>query len=140
MLDINLSLLVFEILTFLLLIGILNSLFFTPLVKHIDERRATVKSDLANATGNMDDIEGYEKEAAEIIAKAKREGAVILDETLENAKTQVAAKIEAKKSEIAKKEEGFMAELQAKENELKSVLSAQMPEFTMALEKRIVGA
>lgn len=140
MLDIKVSLLVFEILTFLLLIGILNAIFFTPLLNHIQRRQETVKNDIANATGNMDDIESYENEAHEALAKAKREGARILEETVENAKSQVLAKIEAKKAELAKKEEEFNTSLKAKEEELQAMLSAQMPTFTGALEKQIVGA
>ena len=72
MLDISPVLLLSSGFIFLLVVARLNSCLFKPLIKHMDDRAASIKKDLEDAKSNGADVDGLLAEANDIISKAKR--------------------------------------------------------------------
>ncbi|WP_428023993.1 FoF1 ATP synthase subunit B' [Arcobacter sp.] len=137
MLDISPVLLLSSGIIFLLVLARLNSCLFTPLLKHMDERAKSIKNDLENAKSNTADVDGMLAEANDVIAKAKKEAAVIREEALSEAKKVADSKLEAAKSEIETKYADFKVSLENDSKALKDTLIASMPQFNESLKAKL---
>jgi len=82
---------------FLLVVARLNSCLFKPLLNHMDERSAQIKSDLEEAKSNSSDVDELLVEANEIISKAKREAAAIREQAYKEAKDSADVKLASEK-------------------------------------------
>ena len=93
MLDISPVLLLSSGIIFLLVVARLNSCLFKPILKHMDDRTASIKKDLEDAKSNAADVDGLLAEANDIISKAKKEATAIREQAYKEAKDSADAKL-----------------------------------------------
>jgi len=136
MLDIHLPLMLFVLVLFLILLVVLNSMLFKPLVKFMDDRDASIAKDLKAAksfSGNSDELNA---KADANISDAKNEAAAIRQEAIEKEKSLAARKVEEKKAELDKEYQNFAETLTSEKESLKNALLSQMPLFKESLKAK----
>ena len=137
MLDISPVLLLSVAIIFLLALARLNSCLFRPLLKHMEDRDASIKKDLEDAKSNGANVDGMIAEANNIIADAKKEAAKIREAAYNEAKESADAKLVKAKSELEAKSNEFAKSLDAEAKALKETLVASMPQFNESLKAKL---
>src|SRR5574344_1893127 len=137
MLDISPVLLLSSGIIFLLVVARLNSCLFKPILKHMDERSASIKKDMEDAKSNSSDVDGLLAEANDIIAKAKKEAAVIREQAYKEAKDSADVKLASAKFNLAAKSAEFAKNLQEETRALKDSLLSSMPQFNESLKNKL---
>jgi len=136
MLDISVSLMLVVAVVFLVLLILLNSWLYQPLMAFMDERDKSIRKDLENVSANSSEIEELKAKAEEVIAEAKSEAAALRAKTIDESKLLAMSKIEAKKEELEEAYQEFLNSLKKEEEELKSELLSQMPLFKESLKAK----
>ncbi len=136
MLDLHVSLMLSVAVIFLLMIMLLNSWLYKPMISFMEDRDETIKKDLEEANQATDNVSELKAEAANILAEAKSEAAAMRQKAVDEAKTLAESKIEGKNDEIAKAYEAFKAELEEERVQLKNSLTSQLPLFKEALKAK----
>ena len=137
MLDISPVLLLSSGFIFLLVVARLNSCLFKPLIKHMDDRTASIKRDLEDAKSNGADVDGLLSQANDIIASAKKEAAVIREQAYKEAKDSADAKLASAKSDLEAKSAEFARNLQDETKALRDSLMSSMPQFNESLKAKL---
>lgn len=137
MLDISPVLLLSVAIIFLLALARLNSCLFRPLLKHMEDRDASIKKDLEDAKSNGANVDGMIAEANIIIADAKKEAAKIREAAYNEAKESADAKLVKAKSDLEAKSNEFAKSLDAEAKALKETLVASMPQFNESLKAKL---
>ena len=137
MLDISPVLLLSSGIIFLLVVARLNSCLFKPLLKHMDDRTASIKRDLEDAKSNGADVDGLLAEANDIISKAKKEAAAIREQAYKEAKDSADAKLASAKSDLEVKSAEFAKNLQDETKALRDSLVSSMPQFNESLKAKL---
>ncbi len=136
MLDIHVSLMLLVAVVFLVLLILLNSWLYQPLLRFMDERDKNIRRDLENVSFNTQEIDELNAKAEEVIANAKSEAAALRAKTIEESKLLAQSKLESKKEELEKRYQAFLEELKGEEAKLKSELLSQMPLFKESLKAK----
>jgi F-type H+-transporting ATPase subunit b len=136
MLDIHLSLMLLVAVVFLVMLILLNSWLYQPLLRFMDERDKSIRKDLENVSSNTHEIDELRAKAEEVIAQAKSEAAAMRAKTIDESKLLAESKIEAKKEELEKRYQAFLEELKQEEAQLKSELLSQIPLFKESLKAK----
>ncbi len=134
MLDISPELLLSTLVVFLILIAVLNSWLYSPLLAFIQKRDEDIQNDLSKAGSNDKEIKELLEKAQSIVDNAKLEAAAIREKVIADAKELAESRIEAKKATLAKEYEEFERTLEQKSIELKNDLLGQVPVFKEALK------
>ncbi len=137
MLDINVWLLLFTAVVFLVLLVFLNKILYKPLLEFMANRDQSIKKDKEDANKNQSDIASYEEEARSIILEAKAKASKQRSEILEKAKQEVALKLEEKKTQLDEEYVQFQEKIQKQKSELKNGLLAQMPLFKEGIKAKL---
>lgn len=137
MLDISPILLLSSGIIFLLVVARLNTSLFKPLLKHMDEREASLKRDLEDAKSNSADVDGLLAEANDIIANAKKEVAAIREKAYTEAKSSADEKLASAKADLEVKSTEFAKNLQEETKALKETLVSSLPQFKKSLKAKI---
>ncbi len=137
MLDIIPALLLVTGVIFLVLMIILNTTLYKPLLGFMENREKSIKRDLDNAGKNDKDVEVFKKEAEEIILKAKTKANKLKESALMDAKDEVSKLLEDKKNELESKYSHFLRELEAQKVEFKSALQEQIPQFRTGIKTKL---
>ena len=137
MLDISPVLLLSSGIIFLLVVARLNSCLFKPILKHMDERSASIKKDMEDAKSNSSDVDGLLVEANDIIAKAKKEAAVIREQAYKEAKDSADVKLASAKLNLEAKSAEFAKNLQEETQALRDSLLSSMPQFNESLKNKL---
>ncbi|QEZ89632.1 F0F1 ATP synthase subunit B family protein [Aliarcobacter cibarius] len=137
MLDISPVLLLSSGIIFLLVVARLNSCLFKPILKHMDERSASIKKDMEDAKSNSSDVDGLLAEANDIIAKAKKEAAVIREQAYKEAKDSADVKLASAKLNLEAKSAEFAKNLQEETQALRDSLLSSMPQFNESLKNKL---
>ena len=136
MLDINPLLLGLTLVVFLVLIALLNSWLYNPLLGYMKKRDDDIKKDLNEVGSNADEIAALHKQAEKIISDAKAEAMALRDKVVNEAKELSESKIEAKKAELAEKFAAFTDSLNAEKESLNSALLSEVPLFKEAIKAK----
>jgi len=136
MLDINPSLLGLTLVVFLVLIALLNSWLYNPLLGYMKKRDDDIKKDLNEVGSNDDEIAALHLQAENVISNAKAEAMALRDKVVNEAKELSESKIEAKKAELAEKFAAFNASLNAEKENLSSTLLSEIPLFQEAIKAK----
>lgn len=137
MLDIQPSLLAFEIITFLALVAILNQILYKPMLSFIEERNSNLKADAGLADAQESEKENMLAEANRLLADAKAEASKLRHEAISAAKIEAEAKISAAK-DLAKDEiSSFSNELKSQESELKSAILSNAESYKQSFAKAL---
>ncbi len=137
MLDISPILLLVTVVVFFTLLILLNKMLYGPLLKFIDNRNESIKSDLKNAGKNTSDVEAYYKEADHIIHEAKMQAGKIREAALSEAKEIAAKRVEQKQSELDEEYALFAKGLEADRAEFQVSLSANIPLFRDSIKQKL---
>jgi F-type H+-transporting ATPase subunit b len=137
MLDISPVLLLSSGIIFLLVVARLNSCLFKPILKHMDERSASIKKDMEDAKSNSSDVDGLLVEANDIIAKAKKEAAAIREQAYKEAKDSADVKLASAKLNLEAKSAEFAKNLQEETQALRDSLLSSMPQFNESLKNKL---
>ncbi len=137
MLDIDPNLLAFEIVTFLALVAILNTVLYKPLLGFMEERNSNLKADAGLAGAQESEREALNAEATALIAEAKSEGSKIRHEAVAKAKAEAAIKINAAKESVEVEISNFSGELIAQKAELKATIIANQESYKQSLAKAL---
>ena len=125
--DMHISIMLATMAIFLVMILILNSMLYKPLLRFIDERNSSIKNDENKVKENSQEMLGANDEV-EKIHQSTRE---------EIHKIKQSAINQAKKEELERKMASFYVELNAQKEELKQNLLKNLPEFKQLLENNI---
>ncbi len=137
MLDIQPSLLAFEIVTFLLLVAILNQILYKPMLSFIENRNSNLKADANLADAQDHEREALINEAGEILAKAEAEASQIRHEAISAAKAEAETKINAAKGASKTEIESFSSDLAGQKAELKSAILSNSESYKQSLAKAL---
>lgn len=121
---------------FLLLIAVLNSWLYRPMLAYMEARDASIKKDLDEAGNNDAEIKDLEEKAQNIVEAAKAEAAALRQKVLEDAKLLASSKIEAKRNELEKEYQTFTESLLKERETIKTNLLSQAPLFKEALKAK----
>ena len=134
MIDINPGLLFSTLGVFLVLIAILNSMVYKPLISFMEKRDEDIKNDLQKANTNDSEIEELLKKAEDIVNKAKLEAAALREKVISEAKELAESRIEAKKAELANEFAEFKNSLEITKEELRRELKSSIPLYKESLK------
>jgi len=137
MLDINPLLLGLTLAVFLVLIALLNSWLYNPLLSYMEKRDADIKKDLSEVGSNDDEIASLHAQADKIISDAKAEAMALREKVVNEAKELSESKIEAKRAELAKKFAEFTDRLNEEKESLNNALLSEVPLFKEAIKAKI---
>lgn len=137
MLDIQPSLLAFEIVTFLALVAILNQILYKPMLGFMEERNSNLKADASLADAQESEREAMLLEANKLLADAKSEAAKIRYEAIATAKAEAEAKIAAVKESAKVEVERFAVELASQKAELKNAILSNSEDYKQSLAKAL---
>lgn len=137
MINISPILLGFSLITFLLLIFILNKILYKPLLDFMDNRDMLIKNDLENAMKNSTDVDSCYKEANEILLNAKNQAVAQRTVLLAEAKTNIEQKLKVKKDLLEKEYSLFEKSLEEEKLQLNNTLLSQMPLFRESLKAKL---
>jgi len=137
MLDISPVLLVATLVVFLVLIALLNSWLYNPLLAYMQKRDDDIKKDLSEVGSNDDEIASLHAQADKIVSDAKAEAMALREKVVSEAKELSDSKIEAKKAELAEKYATFIASLNEEKESLNSALLSEVPLFKEAIKAKI---
>lgn len=137
MLDISPVLLVSTLVVFLVLIALLNSWLYNPLLSYMQKRDDDIKRDLNEVGSNDDEIAALHAEAEKIVSEAKMEAMALRDKVVNEAKELSESKIEAKRAELAENYASFTASLNEERESLNNALLSEIPLFKEAIKAKI---
>ncbi|OSQ25697.1 F0F1 ATP synthase subunit B' [Campylobacter concisus] len=137
MLEIDVPLMLLTAVVFLVLIAILNSLLYKPMLKFIDDRNTSIKNDEESTNKNASDLSVHEKEIEEIILNARTEANKIRQEALNLAKEESLKEVNAVKTSLEADYNEFLNALSSQKDNLKADLSAKLPELRAALNAKL---
>lgn len=136
MLDINWLLLGLTLVVFLVLIALLNSWLYNPLLGYMQKRDEDIKKDLLEVGNNDEEIASLHAQANKIISDAKAEAMVLRDKVVSEAKELSESKIEAKKAELAERFAQFTVSLKEEKESLNNALLSEIPLFKEAIKAK----
>ena len=136
MLDISPLLLSITIVVFLVLIALLNSWLYNPLLGYMQKRDSDIKKDLDEVGNNDDEISALHAQADKIVSDAKAEAMALREKVVNEAKELSESKIEARKAELAEKFASFNASLATERESLNNALLSQVPLFKEAIKAK----
>ncbi len=134
MLDINPLLLLSTLVVFLILIAVLNSWLYRPLLSFMQKRDEDIKRDLSKVGSNDSEIKELLAKAESIVMNAKLEAAALREKVIADAKELADSRIEAKKAALANEYAEFERSLEEQREELKRELLANVPAFKDSLK------
>lgn len=120
---------------FVLLIVILNAIFYKPLGKAIDERASYVRDGKASASERLAKAENLAAEYEQALADTRREARSVIEAAQSDAKQIAAGQEAAAQKEAAAQREAVQKELDAQKSAALSQLETQVD----ALSEKILG-
>lgn len=122
---------------FLAMVVILNTVFYKPLLRFIDERNNSIKNDENKVKENSQQMLGVNDELEKIHTETREEIHKIKQAAIDQAKEESILTLKAKKDELDKEMQSFNAELLRQREELKQHLSQNLPHFKQILKNNI---
>ncbi|EAJ6142605.1 F0F1 ATP synthase subunit B' [Campylobacter lari] len=132
--DVHFSIMIATGVIFLLMIAILNSMLYKPLIKFMDSRDLTIKNDEEKMKKNSDDVSNVESELEKIHIQTRDEINQIKSKAIEEAKLKQEKELSTRKRELEDQMLVFLKSLREKEKELKEEMRSKMPEFKQSFK------
>jgi len=139
MLDINPILLVITLATFILLVWYLNKKLYTPLIKYMDERDESLKSDRDSVSQNYAEIDALNKEVETVLSIARKEATSSKEAILFETKERLLKMVDEKKKEFSTHYQQFLNNLGNERVSLKNRLLADSSSIESALRDRFTS-
>lgn len=133
------TLLVAQIINFLIILFVLKKFFYKPITKMLDARRATIAESLKNAEEIEQKLQETEEKSAKIIADSQQKA----EQLLEDAKTQAenitnAAIDEAKKAQ-AELMQKAMEQIAAEKETMKKDIEEETLALVVEVTQKVLG-
>ncbi|ECW8955018.1 F0F1 ATP synthase subunit B' [Campylobacter lari] len=135
--DVHFSIMIATGVIFLLMIAILNSMLYKPLIKFMDSRDLTIKNDEEKMKKNSDDVSNIESELEKIHIQTRDEINQIKAKAIEEAKIKQEKELSTRKRELEDQMLVFLKSLREKEKELKEEMRLKMPEFKQSFKNSL---
>ncbi|AJC90094.1 ATP synthase, F0 complex, b' subunit [Campylobacter subantarcticus LMG 24377] len=135
--DVHFSIMIATGVIFLLMIAILNSMLYKPLIKFMDSRDLTIKNDEEKMKKNSDDVSNVESELEKIHIQTRDEINQIKAKAIEEAKLKQEKELSTRKRELEDQMLVFLKSLREKEKELKEEMRLKMPEFKQSFKNSL---
>lgn len=135
--DVHFSIMVATGVIFLLMIAILNSILYKPLIAFMDSRDLTIKNNEEKMKKNSDDVSNVELELEKIHIQTRDEINQIKQKATEEAKLKQEKEIANKKKELEEQMGVFLKSLKEKEKELKEEMYLKIPEFKQSFQNSL---
>ncbi|WP_257936616.1 ATP synthase, F0 complex, b' subunit [Campylobacter lari] len=135
--DVHFSIMIATGVIFLLMIAILNSMLYKPLIKFMDSRDLTIKNDEEKMKKNSDDVSNVESELEKIHVQTRDEINQIKAKAIEEAKIKQEKELSTRKRELEDQMLVFLKSLREKEKELKEEMRLKMPEFKQSFKNSL---
>lgn len=135
--DVHFSIMIATGVIFLLMIAILNSMLYKPLIKFMDSRDLTIKNDEEKMKKNSDDVSNVESELEKIHIQIRDEINQIKAKAIEEAKLKQEKELSTRKRELEDQMLVFLKSLKEKEKELKEEMRLKMPEFKQSFKNSL---
>ncbi|EAH6868632.1 F0F1 ATP synthase subunit B' [Campylobacter lari] len=135
--DVHFSIMIATGVIFLLMIAILNSMLYKPLIKFMDSRDLTIKNDEEKMKKNSDDVSNVESELEKIHIQTRDEINQIKAKAIEEAKLKQEKELSTRKRELEDQMLVFLKSLKEKEKELKEEMRLKMPEFKQSFKNSL---
>ncbi len=136
MLDISPILLGVTLVVFLILIAVLNSWLYRPLLSYMSKRDADLKRDLQQVGSNDDEVSVLIAKSEQTVMDAKLEAAALREKVIADAKELAQSKLEVKRAELASEYLEFEQTLAQERKELNNALLSQAPLFKEAIKAK----
>jgi|CryBogDrversion2_1035201.scaffolds.fasta_scaffold02807_4 F-type H+-transporting ATPase subunit b len=136
MLDISPILLGVTLVVFLILIAVLNSWLYRPLLSYMSKRDADLKRDLQQVGSNDDEVSALIAKSEQTVMDAKLEAAALREKVIADAKELAQSKLDAKRAELAGEYLEFEKTLAQERKELNNALLSQAPLFKEAIKAK----
>ncbi len=136
MLDISPILLGVTLVVFLILIAVLNSWLYRPLLSYMNKRDADLKRDLQKVGSNDDEVSVLIAKSEQTVMDAKLEAAALREKVIADAKELAQSKLEVKRAELASEYLEFEQTLAQERKELNNALLSQAPLFKEAIKAK----
>jgi len=136
MLDISPILLGVTLVVFLILIAVLNSWLYRPLLSYMSKRDADLKRDLQQVGSNDDEVSALIAKSEQTVMNAKLEAAALREKVIADAKELAQSKLDAKRAELAGEYLEFEKTLAQERKELNNALLSQAPLFKEAIKAK----
>ncbi|KIM13112.1 MAG: ATP synthase F0F1 subunit B [Sulfurovum sp. FS08-3] len=139
MLDLHLELMLAVLFVFFLLLFVLNTMLYKPLLDFMNDRDGSIANDLKSAkelTGNTDELNA---QAANIIDDAKSQASAIREKMMQEAKAKASEKIASKQGELEKEYQNFLDRLNQEKEQLKNALLNDMPTIKSGLKTKLAS-
>uniref|UniRef100_A0A7S3VSI8 Uncharacterized protein n=1 Tax=Dunaliella tertiolecta TaxID=3047 RepID=A0A7S3VSI8_DUNTE len=111
---------------FLLLMVMLDKLWFTPVGRVLDERDALIRSKLAGVKGDSTDVDAYAIEAQEILKNARMEVTKMIQTQKSNKQNELDAQYNEAKAKITREVEASIAAVEKESQAMLAKLDAQV--------------
>lgn len=138
-LTINLFWVIVSALNFLILLALLWTFAFKPLVRTLDERKAAIEQGLKDAEQARRDREQAESERVAALAEARREANEILARAQKVAQETRDADIAATREELERMRVRATAEIDAEKTRAIGELRGEVADLALAAAGRVVG-
>ncbi len=139
MLDLHLELMLAVLFVFFLLLFVLNTMLYKPLLDFMNDRDGSIANDLKSAkelTGNTDELHA---QAANIVDDAKSQSSAIREKMMQEAKAKASEKIASKQGELEKEYQNFLDRLNQEKEQLKNALLNDMPTIKSGLKTKLAS-
>lgn len=121
---------------FLMMIVILNSMLYRPMLSYMEDRDRNIKNQIDEAGSTDSDIKSLTAKAEAIINEAKAEAANLRQKVIEDAKMLANSKIEARRAELESEYKAFQKNLEKERESIRNSLLSQTPLYKEALKAK----
>lgn len=124
---------------FLILVALLNVLFYKPLTRVLDERAEYIRQNLSQAKEDAKKSEELAQKFEEQLNQARRESQEIVAQAQAEAQEQAANNIAQAQKEVQAQREKASAEIQEQKQEALQSLESQVDTLSRQILEKLVG-
>jgi F-type H+-transporting ATPase subunit b len=123
---------------FLLLMKFLESSWFNPVGKVLDERDENLRNILSGVQDNSTDVKKYEAEASKLVSDARQEAANMITDAKKSAETEGTANLDALKAKLDAQYNAAAAKLQQEEDEARASLEPEIEKLAKQIVDKVL--
>lgn len=127
-------------LQFLVLVAILNAVFFKPLMKAIDERNDYIRRNQVEAQERLSKAENLAKQYQEELAETRRQSQAVIAAAQADAQKIVAAKIAEAQEQSRLQREQAQKELDQQKQEAMNALEREVDSLSRQILSKLLGS
>ncbi|MDY6783539.1 MAG: F0F1 ATP synthase subunit B' [Cyanobacteriota bacterium] len=124
---------------FLLLVALLNAIFYKPLGKAIDARADYIRKNIADARERLDKAKNLGKQYEQELIEVRRKAQDIVASAQADAQQMVTAETQAAQQELQAQREQAAREIAAQKSEALETLEGQVDALSRQILEKLVG-